>query len=132
MHQPVADDILDIISWVFTGLGHPPDDTIGSRTMSKQGGFNGGDGSCGIVALNFIEYYADNALCQWQGTDSHLFHNMALQNLICYHDSAAQMENFPAVVQNAIVNISPIQTATMVSSLPSGYIDFNMYLPLVS
>lgn len=132
MHQPPADNILDIISWVFAGLGHPPVDTIGSGTISKQGGFNGGDGSCGVAALNFIECYTDTALRQWQGADSHLFWDMALQNLIHYHDSAAQMENFSAVVQNAVVHIFPVQTATAISSLPSGYIDFNMYLPLVS
>ena len=57
---------------------------------------------------------------------------MALQNLICYHDSAAQMENFPAVVWNAIAHIFPVQMATAISSFPSGYIDFNMCLSLVS
>ena len=132
LHQPPADDILDIISWVFTGLGHPPVDTIGSGTISKQGGFNGGDGSCGVAALNFIECNADTALRQWQGTDSHLFRDMALQNLIRYHNSAAQTENFSAVVRNAVADIFPIQTAAAISSLPSGYIDFNMYLPTVS
>ena len=132
LHQPPAEDILDIISWVFTGLGHPPVDTIRSGTISKQGGFNGGDGSCGVAVLNFIECYADTALRQWQGADSHLFRDMALQNLIRHHDSAAQTENFPAVVRNAVARIFPVQTATAISSLPSGYIDFNMYLPLAS
>jgi hypothetical protein len=132
LHQLPADDILDIISWVFAGLGHPPVDTIRSGTISKQGGFNGGDGSCGVVALNFIECYANTVLRQWQGADSHLFRDVALQNLIRYHDSAAQMENFPAVVRNAVAHIFPVQAAAAISSLPSGYIDFNMYLPLVS
>jgi hypothetical protein len=63
LHQPPADDILDIISWVIIGLGHPPVETISSGTILKQGGFNGGDGSCGVAALNFIECYADNNLC---------------------------------------------------------------------
>ncbi|KAF8805824.1 hypothetical protein BYT27DRAFT_7103590, partial [Phlegmacium glaucopus] len=124
LHQPPANDILDIISWVITGLGYPHVDTISSGTISKQGGFNGGDGSCGVAALNFIECYADEKLCQWQ-----LFWDMALQNLICYHNGA-QMENFLAVVWKPVTHISPSQTATVISPLASGYIDFNMYLPL--
>jgi hypothetical protein len=59
LHQPPADDILDIISWVITSLGHPPIDSISTGIISQQGGFNGGEGSCGIAALNFIECYAD-------------------------------------------------------------------------
>jgi len=73
LHQPPTDDILDIISWVVLGLGHIPVETISSGIISKQGGFHGGDGSCGVAALNFIECYTDNNLCQWQGVDSHHF-----------------------------------------------------------
>jgi len=131
LHQPPADDILAIISWVIAGLGHPPVDTISCGTISRQGGFNGGDGSCGIAALNFIESYADNNLCQWQGSDSHLFRDMALQNLIRYHDGA-QMESFPVLVRNTLAHISPTQSAATISQLASGYIDFNMYSPLVN
>ena len=135
LHQPPADDILDIISWVITGLGHPPIDTISTGIISQQGGFNGGEGSCGIAALNFIECYADTKLHQWEGSNSHLFWDMALQNLIHYHDSA-QVKNFPGLtmVWNIVVNISLPQTASAIpeSPLASGYIDFNMYLPLVS
>jgi hypothetical protein len=107
LHQPPADDILDIISWVIAGLGHPVVDTINCGTISKQGGFNGGDGSCGIAALNFIECYADNNLCQWQGSDSHLFRDVALQNLIRYHDtngefSCASTEHIDARFANSV------------------------------
>ena len=131
LHQPPADDILDIISWVIVGLGHPPVKTISSGTISKQGGFNGGDGSCGVAALNFIECYADNNLCQWQGLDSHRFRDLALQNLIRYHNSA-QMANFPEVVQNTVCASLGKTGATASFNLASGYIDFNMYLPLVN
>jgi len=135
LHQPPADDILDIISWVITGLGYPPIDTISTGIISQQGGFNGGEGSCGIAALNFIECYADTKLHWWEGSNSHLFRDMALQNLICYHNSA-QVENFRRLttVRNLVVNISLPQLALAISESPlaSGYIDFNMYLPLVS
>ena len=60
---------------------------------------------------------------------------MALQNLIRYHDSA-QVENFRGLttVRNIVANISLPQLASAISESPlaSGYIDFNMYLPLVS
>ena len=132
LHQPPADDIVDIISWVIVGLGHPPIETISSGTISKQGNFHGRDGSCGIAALNFIECYADNNLCQWQGLDSHHFRDLALQNLIRYHNSA-HMVKFSEVVRHMVVCVSLSQTGTAASSdLASGYIDFNMYLPLVS
>ena len=135
LHQPPADDILDIISWVITGLGHLPIDTISTGIISQQGGFNGGEGSCGIAALNFIECYADAKLQRWEGSNSHVFWDMALQNLIRYHDSA-QVENFRGLttVRNIVANISLPQLASAVSESPlaSGYIDFNMYLPLVS
>jgi hypothetical protein len=49
LHQPPADDILGIISWVISGLGNPPIEIISSGTISRQGGFNGGEGSCGIA-----------------------------------------------------------------------------------
>lgn len=133
LHQSPADDILDIISWVIAGLGHPPIETISAGIISQQGGFNGGEGSCGIAALNFIECYADTKLHRWEGSNSHLFRDLALQNLIRYHDSA-RVENFPGptVVRNIVANISLPETASAVSPLASGYIDFNMYLPLVS
>jgi hypothetical protein len=135
LHQPPADDILDIISWVITGLGHPPVDSISTGIISQQGGFNGGEGSCGIAALNFIECYADTELHWWEGSNSHLFRDMALQNLIHYHDGA-QIENFCGLttVWNIVANISLPQPASAISKSPlaSGYIDFNMYLPLVS
>jgi hypothetical protein len=60
---------------------------------------------------------------------------MALQNLIHYHDGA-QIENFRGLttVRNIVANISLPQPASAISKSPlaSGYIDFNMYLPLVS
>lgn len=130
LHQPPADDVLGIISWVITGLGHPPVETIGVGTISRQGGLNGGEGSCGIAALNFIECYSDNGLRQWEGLNSHLFRDVALQNLILYH-GGAQVVDFFTVVRNIVTNVSPLQTAA-IPSLASGYIDFNMYLPLVS
>jgi hypothetical protein len=164
LHQPPADDILGIISWVISDLGHPPVEIICEGTISRQGCINGGEGSCGIAALNFIECYSDNDLCQWEGSNSYLFRDLALQNLIRYHNgagdrmenfhmlvrnivnsvspcptaaatSARQMEDFLMVVRNIVRNVSPYPTAaktSTVSSLASGYIDFNMYLPLVS
>ena len=136
LHQPPADDILGIISWIIAGLGHPPIETISVGTISRQGGSNGGEGSCGIAALNFIECYSDNNLCQWEGSKSSLFQDVALQNLILYHDGA-KMEDFLMVVQNIVRNVSPCQTVPTISQssesyLASGYVNFNMYLPLVS
>jgi len=132
LHQPPAKDILGIISWIIAGLGHPPIEAIDSGTISKQGGFNGGDGSCRVAALNFIECYADNNLRRWEGLDLHIFRELALQNLIHYHDGA-QMGSFLEVVQNTVTCISSSQTAAATSfDLASGYIDFNMYLPLVN
>jgi hypothetical protein len=133
LQQPPADDILGIISWVIAGLGHPPVEIINVGTISKQGGVNGGEGSCGIAAFNFIERYSDNNIRQWEGSKSYLFRDMALENLIRYHDGA-EMENFLMVVRNIVRNVTQCGTPAPVSKsgLASGYIDFNMYLPLVS
>ncbi|EDR00235.1 uncharacterized protein LACBIDRAFT_314599 [Laccaria bicolor S238N-H82] len=131
LHQPPANNILDIISLVIAGLGHLPVDTINCGTISRQGGFNGGDGSCGIAALNFIESYADNNLRQGQGSDLHLFRDMALKNMIHYHDGA-QIESFPALMWNTLAHISPTQSTATISEIASGYIDFNIYSPLNS
>ena len=169
LHLPPADDILGIISWVILGLGHPPVEIIREGTISRQNGVNGGEGSCGIAALNFIECYSDNDLRQWEGSNSYLFRDVALQNLIRYHHCAGnqeeflslvrnivknvsphlttaeasgchdgasnQLENFLMVIRNVARNVSPCPSAaeiSTVSSLASGYVDFNLYLPLVS
>ena len=99
LHQPPTDDILGIISWVITGLGHPPVEIICEGTISRQGGLNGGEWSCGIATLNFIECYSNDDLCQWEGSNSYLFQNLALQNLICYHNSTSDwVQNFHIMV----------------------------------
>lgn len=62
LHEPPADNILGIISWVIKGFGYPAVETISMGTISKQSGLNGGEGSCGIAVLNFIEGYANTNL----------------------------------------------------------------------
>ena len=120
LHQPPADDILGIISWVISGLGHPPVENICEGTISRQGRVNGGEGSCGIAALNFIECYSDNDLRQWEGSNSSLFCDVALQNLIRYHHCAGdQVEDFFTLVQNVVKSVSPHLTAPETSTVSS-------------
>jgi hypothetical protein len=131
MHQPPSDDILQIFSWIFSGLVNPPVNRILPGSISRQGGSDGGDGSCGIAVLNFIQGHADGTHVPWQGSQSQLFRDNALQNVILFHHIAglSPTRTFHSWVQDACTLSSDYGINP---SLASGYTDFNMYLPLVS
>ncbi|KAF9470976.1 hypothetical protein BDN70DRAFT_939288 [Pholiota conissans] len=68
-------DILPILRWVFSGLTEQPIEAIKSVQVSLQGNGNGGEGSCGFAALNFLEHSIDSNITPWTGTMSNWVHN---------------------------------------------------------
>lgn len=50
--------------------------------------FDGGYGSCGIAADNFVECRVDDAVPAWDSNASDQFRNTKLRDLIIYHSGA--------------------------------------------
>jgi hypothetical protein len=88
MGREPASDVLDIFSWVLTGLGnYPPPCSIQKGALAIQSPISG---SCGIAAHNFVESLVDDSVPYWDTVSSLAFRQKALQEMIIYHAAAAQ------------------------------------------
>ncbi|KDQ25023.1 hypothetical protein PLEOSDRAFT_1067696, partial [Pleurotus ostreatus PC15] len=128
---PPHTELLEMLKWVFDGLWtefEAPGEII-QGAVGQQGSGNGGDGSCGVAAHNFIESSIDPTIPRWQGQYSANFRMRMLLDLVIYHEIAtvaaeASLQNwwFPCI---ELVGYQEISGFT-------GYQDFNMYAPTPS
>lgn len=133
---PPESDILPILQWVFSGVMSEPIQTIESIRILLQGHGNGGKGSCGFAALNFLERSIEPTVAIWNGSLSKLFRSSALEDLLLYHyisscNSSSGLGSFSNWTSQVFAESSTVPQL-MMEDWPCGYKDFNMYLPLVS
>ncbi|KAK7034181.1 hypothetical protein R3P38DRAFT_3263915 [Favolaschia claudopus] len=88
LQRSPAEDILDILRWAFSGLGHfappPQQKSIKAGPIDLQSIY-AGMGSCGIAATNFIETQMGLGIPCWQASNSASFRDSCLQDLLLYH-----------------------------------------------
>ena len=120
MHNPPPAYMLPIFQWVFADI---------SITQSTIQGLGIGEGSCGIAAYNFMERAVTTrqGLKTWTGQHSRTFRNVALEDLVRMHHLAHEQGG--TFGDWAICKVQPGSTA--VSTIATGYNDFNMYAPTV-
>lgn len=93
MGREPASDVLNIFSWILTGLSnYPPPHSVQKGALALQ---SSGSGSCGIAAHNFVESLVDESVPYWDNVSSLEFRKKALQEMIIYHDAAAQTSVSP-------------------------------------
>ena len=134
--QVPPSDILPVLQWVFLGLDEIPITQIKPGFIAKQGPGNG-EGSCGIITLNYIELIIGSrpeGLQRWNGPETALFRDAALHDLIQYHYIASQTPgDFSSWTSNILDVSSWTMDGTEVNmSIGSGYNDYNNFCLLVS
>ena len=96
LHRPPFREAPEILQWVFAGLGHNIPSQIVSGAIALQGSGNGGDGSCAIPALNFVESRLDASIPKWSGSASEVYRNTCLRDLIVYHSVSSGLQDMVA------------------------------------
>jgi hypothetical protein len=134
MDRPPMMDVLDIIRWIFGDIFPNISNTIQRGIISLQGNGNGGDGSCGMAAHNYIERQINSRTQAWDGRSSQKFRLHALRDLCTYHCCAA----FRSTAGTAdawldkICTTSSLHHDLILNSNPfCGYSDYNMFVPQV-
>ncbi|KAG6913331.1 hypothetical protein DXG01_007639, partial [Tephrocybe rancida] len=135
LHHTPPQDILAIIRWIFQDTCDVPITGIKAGVIAQQGpGY--GDGSCGIAALNFIEAAADirSILRPWCGSESQLFRDAALEDLLNMHHIAKQCEGtFMDWTTRVLPQESRYTLLSMVETCGGyGYNDYTVYTLLDS
>ncbi|KAL4259473.1 MULE transposase domain-containing protein [Pleurotus pulmonarius] len=126
---PPHTGLLAMLDWVFDGLWtefESPKKII-PGSIGQQGFGNGGDGSCGVAAHNFIESSVDATVPRWHGNRSGEFRGGMLLDLVNYHRIASAASEslvsedhwFPCVDLSGYRDVNGF----------TGYRDFNMYAP---
>ncbi|KAF9488057.1 hypothetical protein BDN71DRAFT_1436402 [Pleurotus eryngii] len=131
LSPPPHMELLEMLKWVFDGLWsefEAPGEII-QGTVERQGSGNGGGGSCGMAAHNFIESSIDPTVPRWQGQYSANFQMRMLLDPIIYHEIAT-MSTKP-LLQNWWFPCMELVGYQEVSGF-TGYQDFNMYAPTPS
>ncbi|KDR72298.1 hypothetical protein GALMADRAFT_73963 [Galerina marginata CBS 339.88] len=141
MHHRPPEDIVAVLQWVFSGLSETTISTISHGNIPKQGP-GCGEGSCGIIAHNFIEialgthrtHCNADKVQRWSGSQSRHFRDTALQDLILFHHTASQSAGdfatwtLPVVPDTSMHGVE-VEVNT---SMGSGFNDFNNFTPNVS
>jgi hypothetical protein len=99
--------------------------------VAHQGLGNGGDGSCGLAAFNFVERHLDPSIPSWSGQHSQVFRDCALHDLILYHFTAKEASG---CVLNWVSRCVPTTKHDMLVNNANGfcgYNDYNLYSPKV-
>ncbi|TEB23721.1 hypothetical protein FA13DRAFT_1797765 [Coprinellus micaceus] len=116
---------------------------VRSGDVSRQGQGNGGDGSCGIAVLNFIQRALGHPESEkWTGQKSQYFRDRALVDLITFHLVSSKREgSFLDWVEPASMEVGEQlykdteRERAMAAEgcfFTSAYHDFNLYKPLYS
>ncbi|KZP02901.1 hypothetical protein FIBSPDRAFT_707495, partial [Athelia psychrophila] len=92
MHSAPPPDTLAIFAWILADLPqYRQPQEIYEDTINIQGD-PGSNGSCAIVAHNFIEYCIADDVPQWTAGSAASFRDQALTELIAYHCLAENSE----------------------------------------
>ena len=65
MLNPPLADALQVFQWVISHIPGFGQERIDSKQVTCQGHGNGGDGSCGLASLNFVEHHLDTSIPFW-------------------------------------------------------------------
>lgn len=133
MHNPPLADALPVLQWVFSDIPGFSQEGIDSEAgqVAHQGLGNGGDGSCGLAAFNFVERHLDPSIPSWSGQHSQVFRDCALRDLILYHFTAKEASG---CVLNWVSRCVPTTKHDMLVNNANGfcgYNDYNLYSPKV-
>ncbi|PPQ81028.1 hypothetical protein CVT26_002883 [Gymnopilus dilepis] len=137
LHRAPSQDVLDILQWVFADLDdvYACPTQIVSGEIAHQGLGTGGEGSCALAALNFIELRLENGTRRWTGSKARYFRDTSLQELLVYHFTASSS---PATLGECITECMEVESGldSQVNSHSNlgftGYNDYNLLSPLAN
>jgi hypothetical protein len=136
MHHQPPGDIIPVLQWIFHGLFETSISEINLGFIPKQGPGKG-EGSCGVIAHNFIEIAVEahpDGVRRWNGSESALFRNAILQDLISFHYAATQSAGDFSAWTSPILSprTDGLKKGQVNISTGSGFNDFNNFSPNVS
>ncbi|EDR08146.1 uncharacterized protein LACBIDRAFT_327473 [Laccaria bicolor S238N-H82] len=134
MHHQPPGDIIPVLQWVFHGLFETSISEITFGFIPKQGPDNG-EGSCGVIAHNFIEITVDahsNRVQCWNRPESALFRNAVLHDLISFHYASSQSAGDFSDWTSPVLTPGGLEKGQVNISTGSGFNDFNNFSPNVS
>jgi len=124
-------DVLLIFNWAFSGALREPVETVVKGEVSRQGGTFGGEGSCGLSSLNFVEMVVNPSLNPWSGVKSATFRDAALEDLVQYH-AVAKSSRYSSEIWFHEQDPDPCSFSRICApDGPWGYNDFNVKDPRV-
>ncbi|PPR08003.1 hypothetical protein CVT24_003754 [Panaeolus cyanescens] len=103
------------------------DDSPGQ--INQQGGSNGGEGSCGIAVLNFIQHTFDDNTRKWAGPFSAFFRDEALVDLLTFHCISTQQHGTLQDWMQPILFDSQSNNSSCLYEFETMYDDFNLCMP---
>ena len=131
MLNPPLADALKVFQWVFSDIPGFGQERIDSEQVARQGHGNGGDGSCGLAAFNFVERHLDPSIPSWSGQHSQLFRDHALRDLVLYHMTAKEASGCILSWVSRCVPTTKHDTPVHNTDGFCGYDDYNLYSPKV-
>ncbi|KAJ7859985.1 hypothetical protein B0H14DRAFT_2198708, partial [Mycena olivaceomarginata] len=125
-------DLLPTLRWAFAGLGdfspHVTQDHIAPGVMDRQRTL-AGEGSCGIAAVNFVEFRVDMSIPRWMSDQSAEFRDFMLQEMLLYHLIARRKTTTYNDWVTSCFLASNGELPGFTANLAVGYLDFNLEMP---
>ncbi|KAF7354194.1 hypothetical protein MVEN_01107100 [Mycena venus] len=135
LHLPAPHDLLRILRWAFAGLHdfapRSSQDHISAGVIDRQRSL-AGEGSCGIAAVNFVEFRVDMGIPRWMSDQSEEFRDFMLQDMLLYHLIARRKTTTYSDWVTPCVLTSNGEVPGFTAHLAVGYSDFNLDMPLTT
>ncbi|KAJ7915256.1 hypothetical protein B0H13DRAFT_1610688, partial [Mycena leptocephala] len=132
LHLPAPRDLLRILRWVFAGIQdfapRPSQSHISSGVMDRQRTL-AGEGSCGLAAVNFVEFRIDMGIPRWMSDQSAEFRDFTLQEMLLYHLIARHKTTTYSDWVTPCILASNGEVPGFTANLAVGYSDFNLDMP---
>lgn len=136
LHQSFNPELVPRVRLAISTQQVPLPTAVTYGQINRQGELHGGAGSCAIAALNFMQRSVKYGTEMWSGPQAARFRDVALIRLIRYVVIAREHAGAPS---DWVVPASPEVGALLGEGVPThggaldhGYVDFNLYRPLVS
>lgn len=132
LHGVPPSNMLSLLRWIFRGVTEPIMN-IKAGTIGLQGA-GSGEGSCGIVAHNFIEISAGlrEGIQPWKGSDASVFRDASLEDLLRYnHAASCSMPETSLSDWCNLIQPEESEKSTLPLIAVSGFNNFNCYMPKV-
>ncbi|KAH6874625.1 hypothetical protein BKA70DRAFT_1480019 [Coprinopsis sp. MPI-PUGE-AT-0042] len=125
LHHLPAQGVRSLVNHFIRLCFHEQVSGFTTGEIARQGQA-GGEGSCGITALNFAQVWGNSDTPVWVPSHSRNFRMSALRDLILYHYLASNVPGAPEQCLDLCVGVAGEDRG---SDFAFGYSDFNLFQP---